>query len=441
MRRVTVSFVYYVNLHPISFGNKFMKIRTFFLIGSLGIMISSCSHDNNPDDPGKDSQEIYVDLSKDELANCYIVQSPGKYKFTADNQFNLGEGLPVPPEIKPTKAGLVWQTEFGSINEVNLSFENEKPYVTFEVDNVVGNAVIAVYNEAGKIEWSWHIWMPQEEVESFLSSTGYEVMNMNLGAMNNIPGDPLSYGMLYQWGRKDPFPASATLTGTTQTISAPMYDITGNAVVIENSDWGSMNNNTLEYAISHPTVCLSNYAQYANSRDWLVSSRSDDSLWGNPDGNSKDVSSNNYPNKGRKTCYDPSPAGWRVPPVDVFRNFTNSGGYAWTFDEFNVEDVNKDGNIDLDDYNYGWFFNLNDNASMYFPAAARFDGSYAMLMGSMSGLWGNYWSNAPYEGMKGGAISVLAFQVKDQYGNEMITVSPSAASSRADAFSIRCIRD
>ena len=410
------------------------------------ISLVSCSKNENEieipnEEPTPGLEGDMVDLSKDEMANCYIVQSPGKYKFKADNQFNLGEGLPVPPAIEPQEAGLIWQTTNGSIKAVELISENNEPYVAFEVENAEGNALIAVYDSRGRVAWSWHIWMPIEEISSMKTATGYEVMNMNLGAMNNTPGSAESYGMLYQWGRKDPFPAASTLTGTTATISADMYDITGKKVVINNSSWYDTIDNTIEYSISHPTTCLSNYAQYANSRDWLREELSDPSLWGNPEGDKRNNLTDTYPNKGVKTCYDPSPAGWRVAPPDVFRNFTTSGGYAWTLNEFNVYDLNSDGIISLDDYLYGWHFLIDNETPLYFPAAARFDGSYAMLMGSVSGLWGNYWSNSPYSSMNGGAFCALAFQVKDQNGNDMVTISPSAASSRADAFSIRCIKD
>ena len=407
------------------------------LIG-LSALFTACDNNDNPDQP---TEEQITDLSEGELANCYIVQKEGKYKFAADNQFNLGEGLPVPPMISPQKAALLWQTEPGLIKDVNLKFYNDKPFVSFEVNKAEGNAVIAVYDDNDQVVWSWHIWMPSEDVSSVTSSSGYEVMSLNLGALNNTPGDALSYGMLYQWGRKDPFPAAATLTGNTTTTGTPLYDIEGNSVTITNSDWTYAGNNTIAYSISHPTVCLSNYAQYASSRDWLKASDSNDALWGNPEGYYRNESENSYPNKGRKTCYDPSPAGWRVAPADVFRHFTTSGGYSWVYEDFNVEDINGDGKIDENDYRYGWNFMIDEKTSLYFPAAARFDGSYAMLMGSVSGVWGNYWSNSPYPGINGGALSVLAFQVKDQAGNSMVTVSPSAAASRADAFSIRCVRD
>ena len=412
------------------------------------IMMASCTDKDEPVLPGDDdietpddnpAEQETIDLSAEEMANCYIVTSPGKYRFKADNQFNLGEGLPVPPQINPVSASLVWQTIPGSITSVALEKTEATPYVEFEVHEASGNALIAVVDADSNILWSWHIWMPAEEVVSVPTDTGYEVMNMNLGAMNNRPGDAASYGLLYQWGRKDPFPAAATLTGDATTVGADLFDIDNKRVKITNSNWFSSECNTLEYAITNPTVCLSNYSYFTTSRDWLVVS--EDNLWGNPTGDYRDPENNTFPNKGQKSCYDPSPAGWRVAPPDVFRNFTTSGGYAWSLDDFAVADVNGDGTVDLDDYRYGWHFLLSPQEPMFFPAAARYDGSYAMLMGSMSGLWGNYWSNAPYSSINGGAYCCLSFSIKDQNGNDMITVSPSAGSSRADAFSIRCIRD
>ena len=303
-----------------------------------------------------------------------------------------------------------------------------------------GNAVIAAID--GAIQWSWHIWYPEAEVTALHAKSGYEVMNMNLGAMTDKIGDAKSYGMLYQWGRKDPFPAAATETGTTTTVGATIYDGNNREVTIRNSSWTSSTDNTLEYAIANPTICISNMSQFSTSRDWLQADRSNEALWGNPKGNEED-DSNNLINKGSKSFYDPCPVGWRVPPADVFQHFTASGGYAWVISDFNIYDLSGDGALSLDDYNYGWVFNVDDNATSYFPAAARFDGSYAMLMGSVSGLWGSYWSNAPYPGtmFKGGAYSVLSFQVKDQNGNEMITTSPIGGGARADAYSVRCIRE
>lgn len=425
-----------------------MKNKIFIYLSILAFMpvFTACSDPTDPDEgpvvcpPAEpEPEEKSIDLSADEMANCYIVQEPGVYRFRADNQFNLGAGLPVPPEIHPDSAKLVWQTVKSSITSVNLIETAGEPFIKFEVAEASGNAVIAAVDSSGKIVWSWHIWMPEAEVGSVATSTGYDVMTLNLGAVNNTPGDALSYGMLYQWGRKDPFPAAATLTGDVNTLSAPMYDIDNEPVLLTNSSWFSNTNNNIAYSIENPTVCLSNYSQYAVSRDWLA--KSDDTLWGNPKGYNPDGGENKFPNKGQKTCYDPSPAGWRVAPADAFSDFTSTGGYAWDFNDFKVKDVNGDGVVNIDDYNFGWHFMVNDKDALYFPAAARFDGSYAMLMGSMSGLWGNYWSNSPNSAVAGGAFCGLSFQVKGQNGEDWISVSPSGSASKADAYSIRCVRD
>ena len=422
-------------------ANKFL-FRSLLFISLAGF--SACdSKEDLPDDNKEPEEptEAITNLSREGIANCYIVQAQGIYMIKADNQFNLGEGLPVPPKITPVKAGLIWQSEKGLIKNVELIDEEEGKFIKFEVNKAEGNVLLAAYNAKDEIEWSWHIWMPKEAPYSFETETGYEVMNMNLGALDNVAGSPSSYGLLYQWGRKDPFPAAGELTGDVNTLSAHMYDMDNNEVLLKNSSWTDTENNTLAYSISNPTVVLSNYSQYFTNRDWLKTGSGDDSLWGNPKGFQRDETTNDYLNKGVKTCYDPSPLGWRVPPVDVFSNFTTNGGYSWDFADFNIADINGDRVLDLDDYNYGWHFYVNPNSALYFPAASRFDGSYAMLMGSMTGLWGNYWSNSPSDNMVGGGFCSLAFQVKDQNGGEMITVSPSAASSRADAFSIRCVRD
>lgn len=436
-----------------------MKLSYYALALAIGFGLASCSEENTevknpgnepeteepaPEETEKPEECEVVNLSETEMANCYIVQTAGKYKFVADNKFCQGEGLPIAPEINAHSAALVWQSQKGQITDITLTTDEDgKPYISFEVTEAKGNALLAVCDEAGEIQWSWHIWMPEENISSTKTPIGYEVMNMNLGAINNNPGNAGSYGMLYQWGRKDPFPAAGTLTGDTSTIGATIYDSEGNEVKIGNSSWYDTENNTLEYSISHPTICLSNYSQYATSRDWLRAELSDDNLWGNPEGYKLDEEISEYVNKGVKTCYDPSPAGWRVPPVDVFHHFTTTGGYAWDTEDFNVDDINKDGEITLDDYNYGWHFLINRDSPVYFPAAARFDGSYAMLMGSVSGIWGSYWSNSPGVSsfMEGAGYCVLSFQVKDQNGAETLSISPAAVASKADAYSIRCIRD
>ncbi len=375
-----------------------------------------------------------VDLSASGTSNCYLITAPGDYSFDATVRGNgaTTDGLDAPAAVAGQTAAIVWQSAPSLISDVFL----EDGAIHFSIAGT-GNAVLAALDSDGTILWSWHIWYPEAEVADLYSENGYYVMNMNLGAMNGTVADAGSYGMLYQWGRKDPFPAAATLTGDTSTVGATIYDADGEQVYITNSSWYSTTDNTLEYAIANPTVCLSNYSQYSTSRDWLAAENSNDALWGNPYGDEKD-DNNDYTNKGSKSIYDPCPVGYRVPPVDVFRNFTTSGGYAWTIEDFDVADLNGDGTLDENDFSYGWIFNLSDGVTSYFPAAARFDGSYGMLYGSVSGLWGSYWGNAPYTSSSAGlGFAVLSFQ----NGGSYFTVSANGGGSRADAYSIRCIKE
>lgn len=323
-------------------------------------------------------KEKIVDLSEAGTSNCYLVTAAGNYSFDATVRGNgaTTEGLDAPTAIAGTSAAVVWQSAPGLISGVTLADGR----ISFKIAGP-GNAVIAVKD--GAILWSWHIWYPEAEVAGLNSKTGYEVMNMNLGAMHNTPGDVGSYGLLYQWGRKDPFPAAPTLTGTTATVGAPIYDGDNNEIKITNSSQSSTADNNLAFAIANPTVCLSNYAQFSTSRDWLQADASNDALWGNPKGAERNET-NDFLNKGAKSFYDPCPIGWRVPPADVFRNFTASGGYAWVIDDFDIADISGDGAKSLADSERQRIFLLPRSGALR-RLLRHADGQHERLVGFLLG--------------------------------------------------------
>ena len=179
------------------------------------------------------------DLSASETANSYVIMAAGSYKFNAAVRGNgmATDGSDAAP-LDPASAFLVWQTDPGMIASVAL----EDGYIVFEAADKPGNALIAAGDADGNIIWSWHIWYPKEEIASMATKTGYEVMNMNLGALvtGRLPLENAEcYGMLYQWGRKDPFPNSLSVTGDQTTVGQPLYDIDGRSVAITNSSWDS----------------------------------------------------------------------------------------------------------------------------------------------------------------------------------------------------------
>ncbi len=151
-----------------------------------------------------------------------------------------------------------------------------------------GNALIAAYEDEeckGDIIWSWHIWVrtrgyidPTNLANAYAYYTydwdntgiysydyytnlnmtpvrvpGYQIMSCNLGALQDEPvyganeffghhyedgsgninriqyfedGDGIvrTFGMLYQWGRKDPFPPMITTNGTTDDTTESSFN-------------------------------------------------------------------------------------------------------------------------------------------------------------------------------------------------------------------------
>ena len=447
-----------------------MKFRKFWAVAACVIAVScngkidNPDNGNNTDNSGNNNENEpgvnTVNLSASGTANCYVIDAAGEYAFDASVRGNgaSSQGLETPQPLSPSSAKLLWQDSKSMISSVSLSGTR----VVFTAGSKPGNAVIAVENASGEIIWSWHIWHPEKPVSGLTTSKGYTLMNMNLGAISSELGLS-AYGLLYQWGRKDPFPGSPIASGgTIQTKSAPVYDLDGNETQILASSMFESYSNNLAYAIAHPNTCLS--CSPTKTGDWLLSDESSPALWGNPEGGLN--VDGKYINNGGKSIYDPCPAGWRVPPADLYSNFTGSGQYAWveldsegnpqkdengnmvisyTFgqDSYPVCDMNADGILSMEDYNNGWVFRLGDNTSSYFPASTRYDATYALLMGSMVGLWGNYWTNAPSVQSNGTSDSAIAmgFAVKDMYGKTNISISPNASGPKANAFAVRCIKE
>lgn len=447
-----------------------MKFRKFWAVAACVIAVScngkidNPDNGNNTDNSGNNNENEpgvnTVNLSASGTANCYVIDAAGEYAFDASLRGNgaSSQGLETPQPLSPSSAKLLWQDSKSMISSVSLSGTR----VVFTAGSKPGNAVIAVENASGEIIWSWHIWHPEKPVSGLTTSKGYTLMNMNLGAISSEIGLS-AYGLLYQWGRKDPFPGSPIASGgTIQTKSAPVYDIDGNETQILASSMFESYSNNLAYAIAHPNTCLS--CSPTKTGDWLLSDESSPALWGNPEGGLN--VDGKYINNGCKSIYDPCPAGWRVPPADLYSNFTGSGQYAWveldsegnpqkdengnmvisyTFgqDSYPVCDINADGILSMEDYNNGWVFRLGDDTSSYFPASTRYDATYALLMGSMVGLWGNYWTNAPSVQSNGTSDSAIAmgFAVKDMSGKTNISISPNASGPKANAFAVRCIKE
>ena len=226
-----------------------------------------------------------TDLSA-QKANCYVITAPGAYKFPAVKGSSEEEAGNV------FGAEIVWEScnnaEEVVANSVIAAVDFEDNWMYFKTPDTLkpGNAVIAAKNFDGKIIWSWHIWIPSTAIETATYGLfNHELMDRNLGALvaaKSGEAAPVeSFGLTYQWGRKDPFPGPANTTDS------------GNAAIAGEAPAVAAATISLGEAIANPTLM-----GHTDNGDWL--SAPDNTLWKN------DV----------KTIYDPCPAGYKVPARD-----------------------------------------------------------------------------------------------------------------------------
>ncbi len=322
-----------------------------------------------------------TDLSASETANCYIVKQAGTYKFNAKvmgNGKSTDRYVAVAKELNPSAASLVWSTVDTSVNKTAITdIEYANGYIYFTTDGTEQNTVLAAKevvkdnfgNESSFVVWSWHLWItnydPNEAVNQYEVLDGNNDqglpgtwawpatwMSRNLGAFSDggVQGNQnyedvyKSFGLLYQWGRKDPFPGAdypnwGTMDdqwnfGGGGATNATIYYYDNEDGIVTNSSGSiktqeALYESTLEnvqYAIEHPSTYVrnaSNFYAWITNVDNSVQIAPDDlrdgwgHLWGNPTDDNSTV--------GEKSIYDPCPAGWQVPHAMNFKFVTSHG--------------------------------------------------------------------------------------------------------------------
>ena len=280
-----------------------------------------------------------IHLSETETANCYIVKTGGNYSFRADVKGNGGTdgkskyisqyGLEIQHAVY---ADLLWEATYDADKNISRDIICGQPVyrdgeIHFSTGSVQGNAVIAVKDAYGTILWSWHIWVVDEEINSE-EGGGLIWMDRNLGALNNTPGDINNRGLLYQWGRKDPFLPSRAAYMVTEFDNIAAANRYNNEVGDGSAQWNynhPMRNvmeapGNMEYAVRRPTDFLTS----SSFENWFVTTEIETALWG--------------ADPQEKTIFDPCPAGYMVAPSEgwdrpTIKNdwgtFTDNGRY-WT---------------------------------------------------------------------------------------------------------------
>lgn len=288
---------------------------------------------------GNIKKEILVRQKQPKSANSYVV-GDGTHTLIVTIKGNGNEGLvaegktlDTDASLKPAKIGIIWETKAGLVKLIDAktnaqisggassfaSYDESKGTIQYIVNTngatiggvTGGNALIGAFDENNNILWSWHIWACPDMIDNNKikeacvqdwTLNGYKVLDRNLGALSNSPG-VASLGLLYQWGRKDPF------IGAKYTND----EFTGNGVLDTQNygyNWGvesNSRNTTIEYTIKNPTtLTLTGLSESSigEKRQYL---------WGSNEGLSTTIK-----DLGTKTIYDPCPEGYRVPPVDAF---------------------------------------------------------------------------------------------------------------------------
>ena len=339
------------------------------------------------------------DLSTAGNANCYIVSQPGKYKFKTVK----GNSISSVGEVK--SASVLWES-FGtsttpSIGELIKRVSYEDGYILFQTPSILkkGNAVIAAKDVEGKILWSWHIWltdMPEEQV--YYNDAG-TMMDRNLGATSAIPGDVGAIGLLYQWGRKDPFLGSSSIKTAITAKSTLSWPTAVDCTSITGA---------IDYSVSHPTTFIKGdninsdwyYMENISEQERILG----DMRWGL------------YANK--KSEYDPCPAGWQVP----------NGGASGVWAQASGSPNRK--NYTYDSINEGMNFSGEFGAAsnIWYPASyCRMYNNGDFYEGEK---FGNWWSSSTRD-------DNLSYKLTLSYAG---WYNSSDFSYRANARSVRCIK-
>ena len=331
-----------------------------------------------------------MDLSSSGSANCYVVSGTGLYRFVTVKG-NSSESVGV-----VTSSEILWEaSETSSLlssGDLINSVSYKDGYITFQTNDTYkeGNAVIAAKDAAGTILWSWHIWFTDQPQGQVYYNDAGTVMDRNLGATSAMTWDVGAQGLLYQWGRKDPFLCS----GINSTNIWP-------SVVLSDSSKG-----TIDYATANPTIFIT---QNDKNSDWYYTGDNsiDNTRWTTSD--------------MTKSIYDPCPSGWRVPDGGGNGVWAKALGSSLSFTDGSLSYESVGGGINFYD-------RFGSDYPIWYPASGYRDGNDSGLSNVNRG--GYYWTASP----DGDKVFRMRFY-KDG------SVYPSNNYTPAYAFSVRCVKE
>ena len=386
------------NAQFLSFGSGSVGMNE--LSRSNGYSVRCVREDSMIEVPDEPSRPDAVDLSATGTANSYIVLSAGSYKFsTVKGNSSESVGTVVSAEVLWETFGTSETPSVGSLVS-NVRYEGGDIFFNTPETFKEGNAVIAAKDASGTILWSWHIWLTDQPEEQVYYNNAGTMMDRNLGATSATPGDVGALGLLYQWGRKDPFLGSSSISSSTEAKST----LTWPSAVSSDSS-----NGTIDYAIEHPTTFIK---RNQNNNDWYDTGSSVD--------NTRWTTSETF-----KSVYDPCPVGWRVPDGGSNRSWSKAFGSSSIFPDASLYDSTNKG------INFSGIF--CDVATIWYPVSGyrnSYDGTLSAV-----GSNGYCWSASPTpQNFSTYGASLLVFGTGSN-------VTLDAGSDRSNGFSVRCVKE
>ncbi len=383
--------------------------------------------------PDLSLQDVHGNPILQSTANCYVVKTPGIYKFPiaygaafkngqinteaytnnggnySNNFVNYNNKSITSPfiEIDTGKEVGSVQISISDIENLVTNLDIIKGdccrYVRFTVPNIPktgGNAIISVKDSSGTIMWSWHIWTWEDDLTPVTitnnSLVDYNIMPVNLGS--KYDSDSKTYQQIknwfYQYGRPTPLLCTAS------------YNSANNHTSYGNLTFGaSSTTSNMSYGIKNPATFFKGSSSYRYN--WFSTSPTKTvNLWDAACTNLSDTSNR----VTVKTVYDPCPVGWKVPGPSTFTNFTVLGVVG--------------------SFNSGWKFKRysGDTIGIFFPASGLRDYSSGNA-GNLSAC-GYYWVSG---GTSDSYVYRMNFTSTSRYNNTQ--------EYRSQALSIRPITD
>ena len=364
------------------------------------------------------SKDNSINLTAEATANSYICNELTDYKFNAAVKGCSSESIGTPVSVE-----ILWTTEADMMEGLDL----DGTLIRFSLKKH-GNAYLAAKDASGKVLWSWLIYSPEEpiadEVINNYYGASYYVMNRNFGAMKSREGADC---LLYQWGRKDPFPNThgCFVAGTGSSIK-----VVDQWPPVEYSDAGTTNEDVVAWSIAHPAVFISSQGTVEeNYQAWTVTP--DFTLWGDRQGYIAQYQNGGW--SADKSIYDPCPPGYRVANLYTVSGFTTTGANSENVSEFNV--LNASWGSGASGY---WLFKrtATDTEGTYWPnTASRNPKTGVLERGTQAEHWfsqatGNTGAKARYSQIFATRVFVKTSSCQTAYGHALRCVRYKSETER-----------